>query len=242
MEFSIRRVNALLKKEMKDFVKNPNVLIMFILPISFAFMYSRMLGDKLANDLAKVSMLNMCIGMSFTMVGVFVVAMMIAEEKEKNTLRTLMLSGVSPVEFMFGKVLITFIATMIINIAIFFMLGVSSKYLGIFILLSVLVGISMMLIGGIIGILSKDQMSTGIVGMPVLMVLLILPMLSQTLDNNIIKTLGELIPNAGMNTMLLNAVAGNAFSSMKPLIVILAWIIISAGLFAYSYKKKGLDR
>lgn len=127
MEFSMRRVNALFKKKVKDFGKNMNVSLMCLLPIAFSIIYSRLVGDStLDGHLVKIDILIMCTGMNLVMVSSFVVAMLIAEEKEKNTLRTLMLSGVSPLEFLTGKIFMSFLISEIINVAIFFIIGISS--------------------------------------------------------------------------------------------------------------------
>ena len=79
MEFSIRRVSALLNKEIKDLSKNMNVSIMFLLPIFFAVIYSNMFGG---NSAEKIYIFNLCLGMNIVMVGAFVMAMLIAEEKK----------------------------------------------------------------------------------------------------------------------------------------------------------------
>jgi len=90
MEFSMRRVNALFKKEVKDFGKNMNVSLKCLLPIAFSIIYSRLFGDStLDGHLAKIDILIMCMGMNLVMVSSFVVAMLIAEEKQKTLLERL---------------------------------------------------------------------------------------------------------------------------------------------------------
>jgi len=243
MEFSMRRVNALFKKEIKDFGKNVNVSLMCLLPIVFSIIYSKLFGGNAVEDhLGKTDILIMCIGMNLIMVSGFVVAMLIAEEKEKNTLRTLMLSGVSPLEFLTGKILITFLISQIINVAIFFIIGISIQYLGIYILLTTLVVFTMIEIGALIGIISPNQMSTGVVGMPVLMLFLMVPLFAK-LNKTLLK-IAEFLPNYNMNLMLEKLFKGEiiGLGYAYNIAVILVWIIIAGAAFAYTYNKVGLDK
>lgn len=238
MEFSISRVNALLKKEIKDLVKNINVLIMFMFPIIFCIIYSNLVGGNILGS----QVLIMCVGLNLTLISSFVIAMLIAEEKEKNTLRTLMLSAVSPLEFFTGKVLITFLTSEIINVAMFFIVGVDAKYFGKYILITTLVVFSMIGIGAIIGLIAPNQMATGVVGTPVLMIFYMIPMFAEI--NKTLTKIAEFLPNYNMNLMLKRVFKGEAIGtgSTYSLAMILGWIIIAAVAFAYTYNKIGLDK
>ncbi|MBU3176197.1 ABC transporter permease [Clostridium estertheticum] len=238
MEFSIRRVNALFKKEIKDLGKNTNVLIMFMFPIIFCIIYSNLLGENISS----VQVLIMCVDLNLTLTSSFVIAMLIAEEKEKNTLRTLMLSAVSPLEFFTGKVLITFVTSEIINVAMFFIVSVDAKYVGKYILLTTLVVFSMIGIGAIIGLIAPNQMATGVVGMPVIMIFYMVPMFAGI--NKALTKTAEFLPNYNMNLMLKRVFKGEAIGteSVYSMAVILVWIIFVGAAFAYTYNKTGLDK
>ncbi|MBU3172376.1 ABC transporter permease [Clostridium estertheticum] len=238
MEFSIRRVNALFKKEIKDLGKNTNVLIMFMFPIIFCIIYSNLLGE----NISRVQVLTMCVDLNLTLISSFVIAMLIAEEKEKNTLRTLMLSAVSPLEFFTGKVLITFVTSEIINVAMFFIVSIDAKYVGKYILLTTLVVFIMIGIGAIIGLIAPNQMATGVVGMPVIMIFYMIPMFAGI--NKALTKTAEFLPNYNMNLMLKMVFKGEAIGieSVYSLAVILVWIIIIGAAFACTYNKIGIDK
>ncbi|MBV7274307.1 hypothetical protein JMF89_03145 [Clostridiaceae bacterium UIB06] len=78
MDFSFRRVNALFVKELRDFIRNPNVLVMCIFPIMFALLYGKMMTNQIPKSIA----LALSLITSLTMIGCLVAAMLIAEEKE----------------------------------------------------------------------------------------------------------------------------------------------------------------
>lgn len=243
MEFSMRRVNALFKKEIKDLGKNKNVMMMCLLPILFSIIYSNLFGGNISSDgLGKVDILILCLGMNLTLVSSFVISMLIAEEKEKNTLRTLMLSAVSPWEFLAGKALIAILLSVITNVAMFFIVGIDVQYLGKYILITTLVVFSMIEIGAVIGIIAPNQMATGVVGMPVLMILLMIPLFARV--SKTLTKIAEFLPNYNMNVMLEKIFKGQGIGDnfAYNISVILAWILIAGIIFAYTYKKRGLDK
>lgn len=238
MTFSIRRVNALLKKEAKDLSKNINVLFMCVLPIIFCFMFSKLLGDS--KD-GKLYILNMCLTMNIVFVSGFTIAMLIAEEKEKNTLRTLMLAAVSPLEFLIGKAIITLILSIAINILMFFIMGMEILYIGQFIIITTLVVMSIMEFGAVVGIIAENQMGTLTIGMPFFMIILLIPIFSRF--GNVFKRVADFLPNYNME-VLLNRIFTNQSININfayNIAVILAWIIIGAGVFTWTYSKKKLD-
>jgi ABC-2 type transport system permease protein len=240
MTLSLRRIKALTKKEFKSFTKNTNVLLMCMLPIIFSIIYSYIYGSY--EDVPKLMVLLLCLNMNLIMCSSFTIAMLIAEEKEKNTLRTLLLSGVSALEFLFGKVVLTLILSTITNILIFFICGMDFKYLGWFLLISTLVIISMIIIGALIGMFSKNQMSTSVVGMPVMLILLLIPMMADFNEN--IRKVAKFTPNYNMNIIFNKILAGGNLSSQEllPFVTILVWIVLTGIGFVIAYNKVGIDK
>ena len=242
MAFSMRIIGALFNKEVKGLAKNKNVLLMFLLPVFFAIIYSRLAASDPSAHMDIVEILLLCVGMNLILGSSFVMAMLISEEKEKNTLRTLMLSGVSPLEFLAGKVLITFLLTTLSNLAIFLIVGIDPSYLFQFILLTTLVVIAMMEIGAVLGIFSPNQMATGTIGMPVLMVFLFVPMFAPV--NETVGTVAGYLPTHNLNLVLESLFSGGGLgaNSTTNLAIILAWIVVAAAGFIYTYNKVGLDK
>lgn len=239
MDISLKRINALFKKEVKNFSKNKNTLLMTFMPIFFGLLYNYLYSDI---NLGKTFILFLCVNMNLVLCGSYIIAMLIAEEKEKNTLRTLFISGVSAFEFLSGKVIITFILTHVSNIILFFIYNVNVNYLGIYLLFSILVSISMILIGALIGLISPTEMSTGVIGLPILGLLLIIPMFAEYSDS--FKTIANFTPNYHMNLIISSYLnSGNLPSDfLKSIIIIFLWIIISTLAFFITYNKVGLDK
>lgn len=76
MTFSMRRFSAIFRKELQDFKTNSQTLIMMAMPVFFAILFSR--ADNFREAGA-----GTLTAMALVMVGGFVQAMLIAEEKEK---------------------------------------------------------------------------------------------------------------------------------------------------------------
>jgi ABC-2 type transport system permease protein len=238
MNVSRRRVSALLKKEVKDLSKNINVLFMCVLPVMFCFMYSKLFGNL---ENGKLAILNLCLTMNCVLVSGSATSMLIAEEKEKNTLRALMLAGVSPLEFLVGKAIIILLLSIGTNILMFFIMGMELSYLAQFIIITTLVVISITEFGAVVGIIAENQMSTGTIGVPFFMSIFLIPTFGRVYD--VLKKVSELLPNYNMEILLKRIINNEPIniSYAYNIAVILVWIIIGAGVFAYTYSKKKLD-
>lgn len=240
MEFSMRRVNGLLKKELKDMLKNINVLFVCIVPIGLCFLLNKVSVNP-NQGLSKIEVLKVCLSANLTMVSSFIIALTLAEEKEKNTMRTLMLSAVSPAEFLIGKAMISMFFSLIINITMFFILGIESQYLIKYIVISTLTVVSMVELGAVVGLIAKDQMTAGTLATPLLMLFTLVPMIAR--GNDTARKISDMLPTYNLNVLLDKIFKGEVMSgaSIYNIAVILAWILISAVIFVYTYNRKGLD-
>lgn len=237
MDFSFRRVNALFIKELRDFFRNPNVLVMCIMPIMFSLLYGKVMTSQIPKSIA----LALCLIISLTMIGCMVVSMLIAEEKEKNTLRTLMLSTLSPIEFLTGKSLVTLFICMVTNVIIFFIVNPTTINIWQYILIALISSITMIILGALVGIFSKSQMETGIIGFPIYMLLLLAPSLSSL--NPILEKIANLCFTYHTLEAIYKISMGQGLLSIKyNLLVILIWLIISLLLFVFACKKVKLDK
>jgi len=88
MNISMTRIQAILMKDYKEFSRNYAVSTMVLLPLIMAFLYNQLGANT-------ISMYFLPINMTFSIVTTYVQCSLIAEEKEKNTLRSLMLSPAS---------------------------------------------------------------------------------------------------------------------------------------------------
>ncbi|MFD3446646.1 ABC transporter permease [Microbacteriaceae bacterium 4G12] len=237
MEFSMHRLSAIIRKEFQDAGKNSQILLMAAMPLVLAFVYSRMNMHE-----ARTMMTSFPVVMSLVMVGSFVQAMMIAEEKEKNTLRVLMLSPASPLEVLMGKSAITFLITMIICIVSLLFFGMPKANM--FVLFTVLTisAILFIAIGTIIGLLSRAVTDTSIIGLPILMVLMMGPFFEMLFDNKIVSKIVSYMPTKHIMDSIYKVLEGKSFGAMSSnLLTIAIWTVVSVIACFFIYKKRRLD-
>ena len=234
MTFSMRRVSAIFRKEVQDFKANSQVLLMASLPIIFAFIYSRF-----GQGSAGVGIITL---MAFLFVAGFVQSMVIAEEKEKHTLRVLMLSPASSVEVLLGKSILTVCLTLGICIVNLFILDQFSGNLLLLGFIFLCGTILFIVIGTMIGLLAASVPQTSIIGMPILMTMYLAVQFEPMVENKVIKTMIGYLPTSHIVKALNSLVGGAGFGSISGHVLNVAvWLIISLFVCLIVYKKKQLD-
>ena len=235
MRISARRVNALVIKEFKDLARNLNVFVMWLMPIIGAIVLSfiKNLSDStIAYSVINLVILNCCL------VSPIVMAMIIAEEKEKNTMRTLMLSGITPVEFLLGKAAVTWLITLAINAFIYFQFRISFKILVGSVVISMLFALIMIIIGAVIGMYSKNLMSAGTNSMPITMLFVFIPMYSRL--NKGVELIAKYLPSYHSQILLNNVFKGEGLSASN-ILPLFVWLVIAVAIFALAFKKRRFD-
>ncbi|KRG14083.1 ABC transporter, partial [Lederbergia galactosidilytica] len=159
MIFSLKRSMAIFQKDYKDVIKNYFVSTSALMPILLAAFYGRM-GVETISGHYMVFNLTLCL------VAAYVQCALIAEEKEKNTLRGLMLSPASTLEILAGKSLLSFIGTAIIILISAFLIEYKPMDLVVISLAMVLSILFYIGLGTLLGLLTKSVMEASVVIMP----------------------------------------------------------------------------
>ena len=230
----MRRVSAIFRKEVQDFKTNSQVLLMAFLPIILSFLFSRFGVGK--------EMLGITTITAFLFVAGFVQSMIIAEEKEKHTLRVLMLSPASSVEVLIGKSILTVCLTLGICIVNLFILDQFSGNLLLLGFIFLCGTILFIVIGTMIGLLAASVPQTSIIGMPILMTMYLAVQFEPMVENKVIKTMIGYLPTSHIVKALNSLVGGAGFGSISGHVLNVAvWLIISLFVCLIVYKKKQLD-
>lgn len=241
MTFSMKRLQAIINKEWKDSIRNPQILLMMGMPIMFAFLFSKMGGDGTkGNDMM---ILSFPILLALSMTGAFVLAMMVAEEKEKHTLRVLMLSPASTTEILMGKSFLTFVLTLIAVVASVAVSEVPEVNWGIPSLLILVSLVMFIALGLIIGLMSRTVQESSIIGLPVLIVFVMGPMFAPMLGNEWIMSIVDYLPTQKFIDVMGSVSQGAAISEMtQDLLICAGWTAISIVAAAAVYSRKRFDR
>src|SRR5699024_3360922 len=119
---NIQRIAAIFEKDLKDFMKNSMLVFLPFLPIFMAFIFSKT-GENLEETLPAF-LVYVVIGVTYGGVACNFIMYSMAEEKEKNTLRGLMLSPASFIDIIVGKSLVAACITFITLFVSLFIVGI----------------------------------------------------------------------------------------------------------------------
>lgn len=230
----MKNISVIFLKQLKDTLKNKAILIQFVM---FPLMAVIMENTVKFEDMPEKFFVKLFSVMFVGMAPLTCISAIISEEKEKNTLRTLMMSNVKPLEYLCGIGGYVWLMCMA-GTAVF---AVCGGFTGVSLVKFVAVmaaGVILSeLIGGVIAIFSKNQMSATSVTVPVMMIFSFLPMLS--MFNDKIEKVANLTYTQHLS-VLINGL-GTASIEAKNLLIPAINLLIAAVLFVAAFKKRGME-
>lgn len=231
---SPRRICALSLKEMQDLRRNGSILSMLAVPLLMTFLWSGPL------NMAPEPSFTIGTLFSVVMIGVYTPAMLLSEEKEKHTLKVLMLSPATPLEILISKGLVTFLCILLVTLLLIPISSASVQNYLLLTLILVLGSAFVILLGFIIGLLAPNQMATGYIGMPVYLLLLLLPMLGQ--QNAALARLAKFVPSNYIGDGVYRALHGQAMAAAgREFLALGVASIVLLGLFVLLYRRHELS-
>ncbi len=225
-------VSAIFCKQVKDVLKNTEVLILFIIYPVVAFVMTSAMSSTIGQELLFVSIFGV---MHCVFAPIVTTATIISEEKEKNTLRTLIMSSVSPVEYLLSIGSFVLICTLVSGSS-FILIGGYSGIDAVKLLAFMSIGCTLSIILGMnIGAYAKNMMSANGIAVPLGVIFGFLPMLSAF--NESIKKIAEFTFGQQISNLI-----GNVDEiSIKGLFIILGNLIIFLIAFVIIFRKNRLD-
>ncbi|MCH5201521.1 MAG: ABC transporter permease [Oscillospiraceae bacterium] len=225
-------ISTVFLKQVKETLKNKAIMIQFVMfPLLAVIMENSIRIDEMPEHFFAKLFAVMFIGMA----PLTCMSSVISEEKEKNTLRVLMMSNVKPVQYLLGIGSYVWIMCMI-GAAVFAVLGEykGADLAGFMLVMAVGIILSI-LVGAVIGIISKNQMSATSVTVPVMMIFSFLPMLS--MFNETIEKIAKITYSQQINILV-----NSNFENVSNSIVVLAInFILATLLFFIAYHNNGME-
>ncbi|WP_342506500.1 ABC transporter permease [Sporosarcina sp. FSL K6-2383] len=235
MTFSMKRVNAILQKDFKDISRNSAVSITALMPLILAFFFGKM-GD------VSLEVHYMVINFSMITVGSFVQCSLIAEEKEKNTLRGLMLSPASTLEILGGKSLLSLIATMIIVVIGAFFTGYQPEHMVVMAIAILFSSFFFIGLGTLLGLLAKSVMEASVIILPFMFIFGFGSMFMMFAEKYPILKVIDYTPNMQLMDIAVKMESGVGLGGVWLNFSIIAlWIIAVFALTAVVFKKRKMD-
>jgi len=229
----MRSTKAIFFKQLLDIFKNKMVLIQFIVFPLVAFVFTEMVA-KPNLDISDSMFVTMFAGIFAGMSVLSTIANFIAEDRERKSLRFLVMAGVKPYQYMLGIGGVMMAASLVVSVVFGLIGGFGGMDFVRFIVVLLLGSIASTLLGATVGIISKNQQSAAAMAMPLGMILGFTPMLA--LFSGTVQKIFGIFYTMQVNTLV------NDFSASfaKPALIILANIVVLAVLFVLAYNRKGL--
>lgn len=223
-------VKAILWKQCKDTLKNKTILIQFLMfPVMTVIMEHAIEIPGMPEHFFANLFAVMYIGMA----PLTCMAAIVAEEKEKNTLRVLQMCNVKAMEYLLGNAVHIISMCMLGSLVIGLAGGYQGKTLVIFLLMMLLGHGIAVLLGAAIGAVSKNQMMATSVTVPVMMVLSFLPMLS--MFNETIGKVAKFVFSGQLHVMM-NSI-GTIQLHPENIAILGGNIVLVLAAFLVAYKK-----
>ena len=228
----MHNIGVIIKKQLKDTLKNKTVLIQFVMFPVLTLIFENAINIP---DMPELFFTKLFSVMYMGMAPLVAVASVIAEEKEKNTLRVLTMANVKAWEYLAGIGIYVWticmagagvMATTLSSGDIPFYLGVMAA--------GFIISIA---IGACIGIIASNQMAATSLSLPVMLIFSFMPMLAM-FNDKIEKIAGSFY------TLQIRELLGNmTFDGIKTetMLVVAVNALLALSLFFAAFKRKGLE-
>lgn len=218
------------------------IAITILMVLGYKFLYGLNSGGHLSPVLLSL-LLNLGISMNICMDGFLMVGTEVAEEKEKHTLRVLMTSSVTGIQYFLGSIIYPFIITIVLNFAILFISGIPMEQvsLPLFLVVNIIASLTSCIIGMIVGICAKNQMNANLISYPFIMLFMMLPLLGG-ISEFLHKLSGFVF--TGVITEMTECFANGEKYVLKPLavVVLASELVISLLVFLLLYRRNGYEK
>ena len=229
-----RKLNALLWLRLQVLISNSTLLATLLMPFGIAILYNEFLnkGGELTMFLLSTSLT-----MVLSMGSGYMVSIMMAEDKEKRNLKSLILSGVTATEYTLSMMALPLLVMLLSMVALPLYLKVDlTNYLLAYSLYLLLATISMIFLNILIGAVSDTQSKAQVYSIFPMLTFSFLPTLA--VQN---ETAQKLLDYSFIGPLVSLLKAGGGELSLRSLGLLLAWILLLglASLFVLKNSYKG---
>lgn len=229
------KIKSLIWLRTNMLISNKNLLLQILMPYGLAILYKELL---LTENESNLTVLFVCLSMSFAFSLGNMLSNIISEEKEKNNLRTLILSGVTSSEYLISTIFYPVILGVISVVAFPKFVDVSlGEFYSQYLIISLLTALAVILLNLGVALFSSSQSKTQVNTLPIVFITSLLPMIVGT--NDTLRTFNE-YSFMGSYTSFFTDMDNFSFSqtSFYSLLVWIAGLLI-LNIFAFKNILKG---
>ncbi|WP_431028753.1 ABC transporter permease [Lysinibacillus sp. LZ02] len=236
MNMSMKRIQAIFMKDYREFSRNYAISTMVLVPLFLAFFYGK-------SGVNMIQMYFLPINITLAMVTAFIQSCLIADEKESNTLRSLMMSPASVADILIGKSALVFSISAVILALTIYLVGYEPANIVLLVLALAVSIVFYIALGTICGLYTKTVMEASVAVMPVIIVFSMGPLALIGLSEKYpVLSAAEWLPSAQL-VVLADALEAAAPTKeiIMPFVVMIAWTIVALVVTSVLYKKRMTD-
>mgnify|MGYP000911383325 FL=1 len=229
-----RKLNALLWLRLQVLISNSTLLATLLMPFGIAILFNEFLNKS--GELT-MFLLSMSLTMVLSMGSGYMVSIMMAEDKEKRNLKSLILSGVTATEYTLSMMALPLLVMLLSMVILPLYLKVDlTNYLLAYGLYLLLATISVIFLNILIGAVSDTQSKAQVYSIFPMLTVSFLPVLA--VQN---ETAQKLLDYSFIGPLVSLLKAGGGELSLRSLVLLLAWILLLglASLFVLKNSYKG---
>ena len=229
-----RKLNALLWLRLQVLISNSSLLATLLMPFGIAVLLNEFLNK---NGEVSLFLLSASLTMVLSMGSGYMVSIMMAEDKEKRNLKSLILSGVTATEYTFSMLVLPILIMLLAMIVLPIYLKVDlSGYLFAYVIYLILATISIIFLNLLIGAVSDTQSKAQVYSIFPMLIVSFLPMIA--LQND---TVQKLLDYSFIGPFVGLLKEGGGELSLGNLGLLLSWVLVLglACLFELKNSYKG---
>ena len=228
----MRNIGVIIKKQVKDTIKNKTVLIQFVMFPVLTLIFENVINIP---DMPELFFTKLFSVMYMGMAPLTAVAAIIAEEKEKNTLRVLTMANVKPWEYLAGIGI--YVWTICMAGAGVMATTLPSEDIPFYLSVMAAGFIISIAVGACIGVIASNQMAATSMSLPVMLIFSFMPMLA--MFNDKIEKIATVFYTQQIRELLGNM----SFDGMKTetMVVVAINALLALAIFFVAFKRKGLE-
>ena len=229
-----RKLNALLWLRVQVLISNSTLLATLLMPFGITILQNEFLNK---NGELNMFLLSTSLTMVLSMGSGYMVSIMMAEDREKRNLKSLILSGVTATEYTFSMLVLPILIMLLAMIVLPIYLKVDvSGYLFAYVIYLLLATISIIFLNLLIGAVSDTQSKAQVYSIFPMLIVSFLPMIA--LQND---TVQKLLDYSFIGPLVGLLKEGGGELSLGNLGLLLAWVLVLglASLFVLKNSYKG---
>jgi len=232
MSTSFRKIKAIFIKEIKDALRSNKIVFLFLLFPVFTYLLAWFLKGNLGtNPLIFLTM-------HISMIPLMITAALIAEEKDKQTLRVLILSNVKPLQYLLGIGSFVFILNIVTSCLFLPVLNIPVRFLPQFLLVVMLGILCSTILGAIIGVIVKSGSNVAAASTPITILFALIPLMASGSGNGLLSTIAMGLFSGQLMSILFDVANNFTFIRVS---IMMANVLVLATIFIFVYNQKKLS-